>query len=218
MTPLPSTASPDRDWVELRSNLNRATQVNAEEFGISPEQAQAILVERARRLARVPPELAGEAGKFLTVAVFTLGGSRLGLETRLIREVLRAPDFTPVPGATGTLRGLINLRGQVLPVFDVGMLLGLPAPSEGASLWVLVLGEDRTDFGILAEAVLEVAQVPAAQIGPTLAVANHIDRAFLAGVTEDALVLLAGDALLQDPRLVIDQRDESDSILAEATP
>lgn len=52
------------------------------------------------------------------------------LELRSVREVLAAPELTPVPGAPAAVRGLFNLRGTVVPLLDTAVLLGM-GPSDG---------------------------------------------------------------------------------------
>ena len=87
--------------------------------------AQAILDERARRLAqRTPPQADAPAIDLLT---FTLGPIRYGIEHRFVREVARLISVTPVPGAPDFLLGVTNYRGQVLGLFDLRGLFGIAA-------------------------------------------------------------------------------------------
>ena len=85
---------------------------------------RAILDERARRLA-APISDATIATEVLEVATFTLSGERYAIETRYVREIVALADFTPVPGGPSVLFGVVNLRGDVLAVFDLRSLLGL---------------------------------------------------------------------------------------------
>jgi hypothetical protein len=123
MKPRESTRAGGTDWAEVRARLDRAGAATAEALRLSPERARAVLEERARALARVPP--AEYAGAVLEVVTFDLAGERYALETRHVRAVVRLGEHTPVPGAPDFLVGVLNLRGEVLAVMDLGKVLGL---------------------------------------------------------------------------------------------
>lgn len=59
--------------------------------------------------------------------VLPIGADRYGIELTDVREVVPAPRLTPVPGAPAAVLGVVNLRGEVVPVLDTARLLGLPA-------------------------------------------------------------------------------------------
>src|SRR5947209_17100846 len=101
------------DWKQLRERLARAAQATEESVRLSPERARAVMEERARTLARIPPR-APHATEVLEVVTFGLADERYAVETRHVREVVRPAEFTPVPGAPDFLVGLVNLRGDIL--------------------------------------------------------------------------------------------------------
>ena len=74
---------------------------------------------------------------------FRLGGEWFGLEADRVREILRSPGFSPVPLASDLVKGLMNLRGEVLTVLDLRGRLGLaaPAPEKTMSLVLQSQGE-----------------------------------------------------------------------------
>jgi purine-binding chemotaxis protein CheW len=59
--------------------------------------------------------------------VLPIGEDRYGIELTDVREVVPEPRLTPVPGAPPAVLGVVNLRGEVVPVLDTAQLLGLPA-------------------------------------------------------------------------------------------
>src|SRR5437870_3271979 len=113
-----------KDWQQIRQRLARACEAVEHGERLSPERAQAILEERARLLARVPPQ-AAPAAAVTEVLIFALGDERYALETVHIWEVARPGEVTPLPGAPGHLVGVTNLRGQILALFDLRQLFGL---------------------------------------------------------------------------------------------
>jgi purine-binding chemotaxis protein CheW len=200
------------DWARVRKRLARALAATQESWRPTPKRKQEILEERARRLAGAPaPPIAPAPGApVLEVVVFALGNEEYALETRHVREVVRLADCTPLPGAPPFLLGAFNLRGDILAVFDLRSFFGIAGqrPAEGAR--VLVLGGERAEFGLLADAAREVRGVQADEIlEPPGAVAGA-GREYVRGVTKEALIVLDGAVLLGDRRLFIDWDETAD--------
>src|SRR5262245_46166269 len=95
------------DWQQVRRRLARAVAATEEASRLSPERARAVMEERARALARVPPA-AARAADVLEVVIFALADELYAIETRHVREVSRLTDATPVPGAPDFLLGVLN--------------------------------------------------------------------------------------------------------------
>jgi purine-binding chemotaxis protein CheW len=109
------------------------------------------------------------------------------------------------------LAGVINLRGAILPVFDLRALFGVRP--EGAAEWsrVLVLGDERPEFGLLADAAFAVSTVRAGELCEPPPWSGGLGRDCLRGVTSDGLIVLDSAGLLRDPRLVIDDGEGAGS-------
>jgi purine-binding chemotaxis protein CheW len=196
------------DWQQLHDRLRRARQATEEALRLSPERARAVMEERARDLARVAPR-APLAAEVLEVVTFGLANERYAVETRHVREVVRFADFTPVPGAPDFLVGLINLRGEVLAVFDLRRSFGVAASAPTDLARVIVLGNERAECGVLADAVHEVTVLRIDEVHEPPGSVAGAGRDYLRGVTAGALIVLDGAALLGDDRLFIDQPEES---------
>ena len=166
---------------------------------LSPARAAAVMEERARRLApAVEPDL---AGSLRDVARFTLAGERYGLEARYLREVVRPGDVTRIPGTPERLLGVTNLRGALLPVFDLRRLLDLPPADPTPQARVLVLGTEQAEVGVLVDTVEDMTRLRADDLHDVPAALSAAGAECLAGVTADALVMLDGERLLAHPRL-----------------
>ena len=159
-----------------------------------------VLEARARQLARVPDE-PPRAGEVLELVGFVLAGERYGIESRFVREVARLTRFTPVPGTPAFVLGVTNLRGEILALFDLRHLLGVVAEGLTDLGRIVVLGEHRREFGLLADAASEILYVPGTSLAQT---ETAWGRAYLRGVSPDGVIVLSGEALLSDPRLTID--------------
>ena len=196
------------NWQEVRERLARIDTAITGGVRLSPERARAVMEERARALARVPPR-APNAAEVIEVVTFSLANERYAVETCHVREVIRCSDVTPVPGAPDFLTGLLNLRGEVLAVFDLRTFFGVAAGGAAGLRRVLVLGGERAEFGVLADAVQEVLPLRIDEVHEPPGSLAGPGREYLRGVTAGALLVLDGAVLLRDGRLFIDQGEEN---------
>jgi purine-binding chemotaxis protein CheW len=172
----------------------------------SPEQVREILEERAAALARIPAETAADA-EGIEAVVFHLAGERYAIETAFVCEVAPLTPPARLPGAPDFFAGVVSLRGQILAVIDLRRLYGLPVLEDTTWTRLVVLGEGQPELGVLAEAVSEVVRLPRSRLLEPAAPAG-LTPEHVRGVTEQALIVLDGAALLRDGRLFIDQADE----------
>jgi len=186
------------DFAALRARL----EAGPHEGALSPERARALLEERARKLARRPEQ--GSGAIPLELLCFKLAGERYAIETRHVLQVLALVDLTRVPGAPAHLLGVTNLRGEILPVFDLRVLLGISRAGLSDMSRLLVLGHGEAELGILADSADEIIALdPGALHEPSQPLAA-LERACVRGVTHDALIVLGGAALLADRRLFLE--------------
>ncbi len=196
------------DWASVRQRLARAAAASAGSVRLSPDQARALMDERARILARAPTEQAA-TGQASVVVVFEFSGQAYAIATAQVREVVRFADLTPLPGAPDFLAGTMNLRGQILPVIDLAKFCSGAAENRSEPARVLVLGADRAEFGILAEIVHEVVTLSEERVRAPELLQVGIGGECLRGMTAEGLIVLDGAALLRDSRLFIDQGEET---------
>jgi purine-binding chemotaxis protein CheW len=172
-----------------------------EDANASADRSRALLDERARVLARppIPPRQAGESIELVT---FRLAKDHYGLEASHVREIVRLVDPTPVPGAPDFLVGVVNLRGDLLPIVDIRKFLGLPMRGVTDLSRLIVLGVDRAEFGILADVADEFVTLRASEILESPLVGG-IGREYVRGITTQALIVLDARVLLRDERLFL---------------
>lgn len=188
------------DWPALHARLARARA--AAEPEASPAQTAATLAARARRLAQPPPAPPADASG-LEVLTFTLGTGTYALETRVVREIARLTDMTPVPGTPPWIAGLTSLRGEMLCLVDLRSLIGVPVTPLTDLARIVVVGERTAAFGLLASQTERVEALPL----PALLPLPTGNAACVRGVTAQAVVVLDGAALLASPQIIIDQRE-----------
>ena len=141
----------------------------------------------------------------LDVVTFSLANEDFAIELGYVHKIVPLIELTPVPGTPDFIVGVINLRGEILPIVDLHRLYGMARTGWTDQSWVIVLGGERNEFALLADKVHEVITLRTDQVLDWQGSATGVGRQFVRGVTEGALIVLDGAALLQDDRLFIDQ-------------
>ncbi|MDD2728889.1 chemotaxis protein CheW [Malikia sp.] len=127
---------------------------------------------------------------------FALQGNTFAVPIELVKELIELPELTPVPMMPGFLRGVMNLRGSVIPVIDLAQRCGLARTEPGWRSCVVIFeldaGEGRQTLGVMVDAVHEVVEIGADQINEPPQFGTQIAREFLQGMIRlpDRIVLL----------------------------
>ena len=161
-----------------------------------------ILKARAVKLAKETVS-EKEKSKELDVVEFKIARETYGIELKFIRTIYPLKNLTYIPGAPDFIKGVINLRGEIISVVDLKKFFDLPDQELTNLSQVIILSSDTMEFGILADEILDVMQIPEASIQPSLPTLTGIRLAYLKGVTGDSEVILDGDKLLADEKMLI---------------
>jgi purine-binding chemotaxis protein CheW len=121
--------------------------------------------------------------QFLT---FWLGNEVLGMDIRTVREIIQCGPMATVPLMPDFLRGVINLRGAVVPVIDLNARFGRPAAQVGKKSCIVIFDAtrsgERTELGLLVDAVSEVIKIAPDQIEPPPDFGTTVRRDFIRGI------------------------------------
>jgi purine-binding chemotaxis protein CheW len=127
---------------------------------------------------------------------FTLGSESYALDVSKVREVLEMAHITPLPRAPDYLRGVINVRGSVVPVVDLRLKLGMTRTQETTSTCIVVLDVSTRDgvtvVGGLVDAVQEVVDFDANRVEPPPKMGVGANAVFIKGIArrDDRFVML----------------------------
>jgi len=128
-------------------------------------------------------EDAAVATQYLT---FTLGEEEFALDISKVREVLDYTTITKVPRMPDFLRGVINLRGNVVPVVDLRMKLGMSATERTVNTCIVIteieMDGETLHIGALADSVQEVLDLDESQVQPPPKFGSRIDIEFIRGM------------------------------------
>lgn len=139
--------------------------------------------------------------KYLT---FHLGTEVYAIEIRFVTEIIGILKITPIPEMPEFIKGVINLRGKIIPVMDVRTRFKLVPRAYDERTCVVVVHLKETDIGLVVDTVSEVADIPADQIEDAGDLAHGRSTAFLKGigkVGDEIRILLDIDKLLFDKDL-----------------
>jgi purine-binding chemotaxis protein CheW len=163
-----------------------------------------ILKARARELAR-PAKAEPIKGKALEVIEFRLAQERYAIEHEYVREVVSLREFTPMPCTPVFIAGVMNLRGQILPLIDIKKFFDLPEVGITDLHAVIVVRVGDIELGLLVDAIAGVLAIPTEVIQPSLPTLTGIRAKYLKGVTDQMLVILDVSRMLIDPKIVVDE-------------
>ena len=131
------------------------------------------------------PAVSKLAGKYLTVV---LENEAYGIAVLKVREIIRMQKITPVPQMPGFVKGVINLRGRVIPVVDLRVKFGLKAEFAERTCIVVVQvtlpTEQIVQMGLIVDSVEEVVTLTDAEIEPTPDFGTKVDTTYLLGMAK----------------------------------
>ena len=135
----------------------------------------------------------GDSEDEILVLAFRLFNEEYGLDVGIVQEIVRIMDITRVPNAPSFIRGVINLRGDVIPVVDLRKRFGFADTKVDAKFRIIVLNVKNIRFGIIVDDVSEVVRLKRSDIEPApRTISDNIDASYLKGVgkIDDRLVIL----------------------------
>lgn len=127
-----------------------------------------------------------QAGKYLT---FHLGGESYGIDVLSVREIIRLTNITAVPQMPGYVRGVINLRGKIIPVTDLRVRFGFPEAASTDLTCIVVVqvklpDGKATQMGLIVDAVEEVVNLAMADIEETPDFGGQIATDYILGMAK----------------------------------
>ncbi len=166
------------------------------------KEIRTLLKNRAIAMAQ-EPEQKRETSTITEIIEFILAAESYGIESAFVREVYPLKDFTPLPGVSPYIFGIINVRGQILPVVDLKKFFNLPEKGLGDLNRVIILCDDQMEFGILADMVQGTQQIELEDIRDVPSTVTGIGEEYLKGVTKERLIVLNAKRLLSDKSIVV---------------
>ena len=118
------------------------------------------------------------------LATFFLDREEYGVDVKLVQEIIRVSEITPVPRAPEFIRGVINLRGRIIPVLDLKRKLGLGSFTQQRASRIVVVKVRERMIGLLVDGASQVLKVPLPSIEAAPEEVVQIDQNFIRGVAK----------------------------------
>ena len=136
---------------------------------------------------------------------FEIGDRRLGADVMAIREIRAWSPATPLPNAPSHVRGVVNLRGVVLPVLDLSQRLGWGETDPSGRHVIIVVRLAEQLQGIMVDAVSDIVTLNPSEIQPVPDVGQSAAAAFLDGIAtiDGKLIMILGLERITEPQLTL---------------
>jgi len=134
--------------------------------------------------------------KYLT---FHLAGEDYGIEIQYVIEIIGIQNITDVPDMPTFIRGVINLRGKVIPIMDVRARFGIEARDYDDRTCIIVVNINSTEVGLVVDEVSEVADIPESNVEPAPRTHKNSEESYIQGmgkINTDVKILLDVHKLL----------------------
>lgn len=125
----------------------------------------------------------GDEGQFV---IFELGRERYGININQVREIITMQELTSIPKAAEFIRGVINLRGKVIPVYDMAGKFGLEPRPESKSTRIMVVEARGFTVGIIVDEVSEVLRISQEVIEHPSGLVAGVSEQFIEGIAKCA--------------------------------
>jgi purine-binding chemotaxis protein CheW len=164
------------------------------------------VVEQRKDTVPEADELEGEGlepsadGRYAEYLGFMIADEEYALDILEIKEIIRLQNITVVPRTPEYLKGIITLRGVIVPVFDLRRRLGLDEAEHSAKTRIVVVYRGEEFAGLIVDAITQVMKVDLEAIEPTPPTIGVVEAEYIKGVTHhrDRLVILLNLARVLD--------------------
>lgn len=153
-----------------------------------------------------------EGGKFLT---FFLGKEEYAIEILKVQEIIGLMSITPVPKMPEYIRGVLNLRGKIVPVMNLRTRFGLEEIEDTDETCIIVIQQDKYLMGVLVDKVSEVVDIESEEIEEVPSVGVEDQSEYLAGLgkaRDSVKMIIAVQKVLFDVPLRVLKASDDDSV------
>ena len=137
-------------------------------------------------------------GATFQLVTFTLGNEEYGIDIMAVREIKVWTETTSLPNTPEFVRGVINLRGIIVPIFDLRDRFGQGRTTPTNTHVVIIIAVDSRIIGILVDAVSDILTIKDSEICPVPETEKNMENAFLSGlvtISEKMVALIAPEKL-----------------------
>ena len=137
--------------------------------------------------------------ELIQLVTFSIGEEEFGVDILKVQEIIRTMEITKVPKAPEFVEGVINLRGNVIPIIDLRKRFGLETRIHDKHTRIIVIEINKMVVGFVVDSVSEVLRIPSNTVEPPPPVVSGLESEYISGVGKlenRLLILLDLDRLL----------------------
>lgn len=139
----------------------------------------------------------------LQLVIFSLNAELYAIDTQGVREISRMEDITPIPRTKAYIEGILNLRGQIIPVVCLRKRLGLPERVDGKETRIIIVDLDQLRVGLIVDAVTEVITLADRTLSPAPEVTSAPYVAGLCHYNNDLVVVVNLEVLFAEQHEIV---------------
>ncbi len=128
------------------------------------------------------PSRTGAEAKIVQLIVFRLGDEEFGVEIGEVREIIRTGAVTPIPDSPEFIKGVINVRGEIVATIDLKTRFLLPTDEGAESRHTIITEQEKNVFGLMVDEVAEVLRIPETEVKAAPELVTKIHQEYVSGV------------------------------------
>ena len=178
----------------------------SDKFALKPESIEEldVLLKRAEILAH-SVRMDEDAQEGFSVLVLRIGKEKYGVELEYIWEVIPYKNATPIPGVSANIEGVINFRGQVVPLFSLFTVLTGKVHKSKPEGACIVFGKEQVDMAFAVDDVEPPVRINTLDLKESISRPGDHAYSYVRGFTQDGVVVLNMDSLLNDESLIVNE-------------
>ena len=135
---------------------------------------------------------AADSSDVVQLVSFMIDETEYAIDILVVNEILRYPEITRLPNVPKFIRGVINLRGNVIPVVDVRTRFGFPKGTITDLTRIIVIDTGGKQIGLLVDNVYQVVRIPTSNIDPPSEIITGVSEEFISGIGRfnDRLIIM----------------------------
>ncbi len=146
-----------------------------------------------------------EQGDVAQLIVFHVGEEAFGIPIEEVREIIQIGQVTPIPDSPDFVKGIINVRGDIIPTIDLGTTFYLPKKEGVLPRHIVITRKEPNIFGLMVDEVSEVLRIPKKEIKPPPKLLTTIHEEYVTGVVtnkDQLIIILDLDAVLSEEEML----------------
>lgn len=118
----------------------------------------------------------------IQLVVFRCGNEEFGIEIESVNEIIKAGQITPIPHLPEFIKGIINVRGEIVTTLDIKLQFSLTHTSQCEPKHIIVIKSENSLFGLIVDEVIEILRVDKNDIKPRPMLVNNIQMDYVRGI------------------------------------